>query len=971
MTTTPYHITIVSHTHWDREWYQPFQVFRFRLVELIDQLLNLLDRDPQYRSFLLDGQTIVLEDYLEMRPEREADLRRHIAAGRLLIGPWHILPDEFLVGPEATVRNLLLGAKVCARFGARLPIGYTPDPFGHISQLPQILVGCGLEAAALQRGLADEPTELWWEAPDGTRLLTIYFREGYGNLAWAPTTPEAFTRTVERQIERLAPHGHTPYLLLLNGTDHMMPQPELPALIAAANERLAGRAVLVHGTLPDHVARVKAHLGDGVELPVVRGELRSSKRSPVLPGVYSARMWIKQRNHACETALERYAEPVSALAWLSGGADRRGQLWRAWRYLIENHPHDSICGCSVDQVHEEMRTRFDWSEQIARQVTAAGLVYLAQQIDVSRLPAPPEFADPDPPALAVISAKSDYVVLVYNPLAQPQTGPVEVTVPWPGPGQGWYLLDYKGQPVPYRVVDETESSSQTMEMGPEEWQSLLEKIEVGFYGGRLINNVRVWLGEKSVRLEMELREYHTGQIGSFVGLVRELRSDPRLQGCQHFRVTTHLVGSQRLSFMAADIPGVGYACYRLSAVPQAVASGTSLWQPADAARPLVIENEWFRVEAAADGTLTVLEKETGQVLSGLNRLEDGGDRGDEYNYCPPAHDVRITTPQFPPGVEYRDDGPFGQCLIVRSVYALPADLTSDRNGRSAQRVEMPVTTTVRVMPGVRRVDVRTELNNQALNHRLRVLFPTGCASDTAIVDGHFDRLKRRFDPPADTVGWAEQPAPTAAQRAFTAVEENGQALLVATRGLPEYELLHNGAEATIAVTLLRAVGWLSLDDLDCRPGHAGPKRATPGAQCLGPAVFEYSIVPFGGAFRLPEAAHQAYAFVAPLQGVAVESSPGTRSPVLTLLTLYPPELVLTALKPAEEGAGIIARFFNSSEEAVTGRLQIGLPVTQARLTNLLEEPVGEALAVDGEGRLSLEVPPKRIVSLRLDFVPGD
>jgi len=201
----------------------------------------LLDSDPTYHSFLLDGQTLLLDDYLAIRPEREPDLRRHIAHGRLMIGPWYILPDEFLVSPEATVRNLMLGAKVCARFGARMPVGYTPDPFGHISQLPQILAACGIEAAALQRGLSDESTELWWEAPDGTRLLTIYFRAGYGNLAWAPTTPDAFTRAVERQINQLAPHAHTPNVLLMNGTDHMLPSAGIGG-VDRGSERSVGRA---------------------------------------------------------------------------------------------------------------------------------------------------------------------------------------------------------------------------------------------------------------------------------------------------------------------------------------------------------------------------------------------------------------------------------------------------------------------------------------------------------------------------------------------------------------------------------------------------------------------------------------------------------------------------------------------------------------------------------------------------------
>ena len=138
---------------------------------------------------------------------------------------------------------------------------------------------------------------------------------------------------------------------------------------------------------------VRKALGDAASIPVVRGELRSPQRSPLLPGVFSARMWIKQANDACQIALERYAEPTSALARLTGGADRRGELWQAWRHLIENHTHDSICGCSVDQVHEEMRARFAWSEQIADEVTAASLSHLAGQIDSARLPAPPVQAE--------------------------------------------------------------------------------------------------------------------------------------------------------------------------------------------------------------------------------------------------------------------------------------------------------------------------------------------------------------------------------------------------------------------------------------------------------------------------------------------------------------------------------------------------------------------------------------------------
>ena len=965
MPESPFHVTIVSHTHWDREWYQPFQVFRFHLVELIDHLLDLLDNDPAYHSFLLDGQTILLEDYLAIRPERESDLRRHIADGRLMIGPWYILPDEFLVSPEATVRNLMLGAKDCARFGARMPVGYTPDPFGHISQLPQILAGCEIEAAALQRGLSDEPTELWWEAPDGTRLLLVYFRAGYGNLAWAPTTSDAFTHAVERQIAQLAPHAHTPHVLLMNGTDHMLPQPELPRLIAAANEQLTGQAALVHGTLADHVTALQAHLDGGADIPVIRGELRASKRSPVLPGVYSARLWIKQRNHACEVALERYAEPVSAFVRALGGPDRSGEIWRAWRYLIENHPHDSICGCSVDQVHAEMRTRFDWSQQIADQVTDAGLRDLAARVDQTRLPAPPDVPDSDPPDRAAVSAQTGQTVLVYNPVPSSQTDQVEISVPWAGPRRRYLLLDEHGERVPYRILDGEEIVFESRDIAPDEFDSLLGQIEIGFYKGRLISDVRVWFDDTGVQLEMVLPEYHTGRIGSFAALVESLRDDPRWHEARRGHLTTYLAGNFRLAFVAENIPGVGYRAYRL-----AITHGDIPIETLPAlAQTNAIENEWFRVEAdPQDGTLAVTDHSTGAVYRGLNRIQDGGDRGDEYNYCAPADDMLVSRPAQPPVIERHDEGHFGQTLTIRTQYAVPADLTPGRDARSSHTVDLPVTFTVHLAPGARRIDVRADFVNPALNHRLRVVFPTGLQSDHVVVDGHFDRLRRQ--PVNADVGddWAERPAPTAAQRAFSAIEKDGHGLLIAAHGLPEYEHVQSSTGSALALTLLRAVGWLSRDDLDCRPGHAGPARATPGAQCLGPVTAEYSLIPFGDAFTLDRAAQASYAFVAPLRSVTAEPSNGMLPAASQFISLAPDELVLTAVKPAESGTGIIMRFYNSSDHVVSGQLVFGLPFSAITPTNLLEEPYESSEDwTTKDGVITLDVPAKRIVSLRIDL----
>ncbi len=966
MAAPVYEMTVVSHTHWDREWYRTFQDFRLSLVRLVDDLLDILDSDPAFRSFMLDGQTIILEDYLALRPEREADLRRHIQSRRLVIGPWHILPDEFLVGPESTVRNLMLGAATCARFGERMLVGYTPDPFGHIGQLPQILAGVGVETAMFRRGLSEEPLELWWEAPDGTRVLALYLREGYGNLEWAPTDPAVFTRMVERQIALLGPHTRTKHLLLLNGTDHQPPQPEIPTLIGAANAALEGRARLVHGTIPAYARAVRAALGPDPDLPVVRGELRSPRRHHLLPGVLSTRMWIKQRNQQCETLLERYAEPLAALGTLWGAPSRREDLWQSWRFLIENHPHDSICGCSIDQVHDEMRIRFDWSEQIAERLAGEGLRDLAAHLNTAVLPVPsvPNVAS-DPPDYEVTTLPADLALVVFNPVPGAATEQVEADVPWRGPQQHYALGDDRGEPVPAAWTKGGEEVLESRWLAGDEWAAFLEQLEIGIYLNRLIRDARVWLNGGEPRLELILTEQHPRDVISLARLAQTLREHPALRAAPRCHLTVLFGRPSRLAFEARDVPGVGWRSYRLRAAPGPVEE-----RPAQVTRETAIENAWLRVEAdPITGRLSVLDKATGRVLRDLNGFEDGGDRGDEYNYCPPENDWVVRTPAVPPLIERVDAGPLGQALRVTLALDLPARLAPERDARSAEMVRVPVTTTAALLPHGRRVDIHTALDNRAEDHRLRVLFPSGVRSERAIADGHFDRIARTPQRHGDTSDWIEQPQPTAPQRGFVAVEAGGQGLLVAVRGLPEYEIIPASEGATLAVTLLRCVGWLSRGDLACRVGHAGPEMATPGGQCPGPSAFDHSVIPFGGAFNLDAAAREAYAFGAPLSAAVALLAEGPLPATQTAVALEPAALVLTAVKPAEAGQGLIVRFYNSSETAVEGRVRFGFPVREVVPANLLEAPAGPPLTPAEDGAFVVAVPAKRIVTLAVTPAP--
>jgi mannosylglycerate hydrolase len=376
---------VVPHTHWDREWYLPLEDFRIRLAQVVDELIETLEARPGHR-FTLDGQAVLLEDYLEIRPEMEERLRALLASGRVETGPCYVLPDEFLVGGESLVRNLLHGRAVCARYGATpADVGYLPDGFGHPAQLTQLLRGFGLEVFVFSRGLGGERERVGgrfrWRAPDGSEVLALPQPVDYAAAASlghsrrsaeadpARNAADRIEQVLRAEAPMLADPGFRD-LFLGNGVDHSALQADLPEVLAALRELKPG--VEVRLALLSEYARAMA--GENGRLPVFEGELAGGARANVLRGVNSTRMYLKQANERCERELAS-AETLCALALLTRPGFRypRGELRLAWRELLRNHPHDSICGCSVDEVHEDMAQRFRTALQIARRVSDMAL----------------------------------------------------------------------------------------------------------------------------------------------------------------------------------------------------------------------------------------------------------------------------------------------------------------------------------------------------------------------------------------------------------------------------------------------------------------------------------------------------------------------------------------------------------------------------------------------------------------------
>ena len=970
---------IISHTHWDREWYQTFQEFRLKLIHLVDGLLDILAQDPQFKHFMLDGQTIVLEDYLFMRPEREAELRGSIQNGRILVGPWHILPDEFLVSPEATIRNLLQGARTLKPFGPKMQVGYIPDPFGHIGQMPQILNGFGIQSACLMRGLSDEPCEFWWQAPDGSRVFMAYLRDGYGNAAdLSGTDPILFTSEVRRLRDALLPHTTAPHMLLMWGVDHMEPPPNSSGMIASAQHQLDGD-ILLHSTLPDFIDAVQGSV-DGSQLPVVTGELRSPKRHPLLPNVLSARMWIKQRNQACETLLEKWAEPFSAWAeWqnpaqLPSTALRQpsGILRQAWRLLMENHPHDSICGCSIDQVHAEMRPRFDQVEQIGEKITGQSLETLVQEITTT-----PNLAGAD---------KNLVPIVVFNPSSCPRTDIVTVEFEASSGSGDFDLIDQAGALLTFQTAGLGRKELFNMSMDSAEFKRLFSMVSEGRVAGMVIREFNLRRDANDVFLDLVMNEKGEPNLAAWEQGVKKVGVYLQDPSVETYHVHARSASKTILTFVAQAVPMLGYSTFWARGKPVAEKAPVRLnplikvllplgarlaqspfgkWLIAalapDPSRkpPFKIENEFFSVEAGSDGTLVLNDKRNGNHYRGLNQFVDGGDSGDEYNFCPPTVDRLVTARMKKVRVER---GAVSQALTVTLDLEIPESLSPDRKARSAKKAILPITSRVSLSTGVARVDIQSEVDNLARDHRLRVHFPTPFAVSEARQDGHFEVVGRPLDLPTYDESWIEPPRPEVPQRAFTSVSDGRSGITVANRGLPEVEVLkRRDGTSEIAITLLRCVGWLSRDDLTTRKGLAGPFQETPAAQVPGKWKFEVALIPHPNGDGL-SAEQQAYAFEAPLRALSTSPHAGALPSQASFIQVEPREFIISAVKTAEDGRGWLVRGYNVSDKSVTVALRPWKSFTRVERANLAEEKQSE-LQPAPDGRVVFPAKAHEIVTI--------
>lgn len=770
-------INVVPHTHWDREWYEPFQTFRLKLVDLLDHLIPLLESDPSYARYLLDGQMAVVDDYLEVRPEMEDRLRRLAASGRVAMGPWYILVDEFLVTGETIIRDLQLGMEKGAAFGGVTSVGYLPDMFGHIAQMPQILQLAGFADTVLWRGVPSAVTKSGfnWVAPNGSSVRAEYLVTGYGNGASLPDDAKALVRRVADHINDIGEFllGD---LLFMNGSDHLMPQAHLGRVLTEANE-IQDDFHFVVTSLAEHIARAPR---EGLE--TWRGELRSGYRSNILMGVLSNRIDVKKATALVERHLERRAEPYSAL-FVPAAKYPDALLRVAWREVIRNAAHDSICACSVDETVDAVLHRFNEARAISVGLADRALSSLAGS-----------FAEGG--------------VYVVNPSAAPRSGLVEAIVD-----------ESEFDPARMQVVAERTTLPDAMTLDVDGMNTILSVVqdnriddtawvhEVSLGGDNSVAQLVVHVGPRE-KLGVDLATVRQ-ELLSKMGANPDLQIELSLVQPAIRRVVGHVV----------DVPGFGWKPFA----------------PITPSHPVVRDGYTLRnglVSIAVDSTTGTFSV---NGLAGYGQLVDEGDLGDSYNYSPPRGDSVVAAP-VSVAVTPLSDGPLTSSLRIESTYEIPSHIDEDSHVRTGS-ITQQVVTTVELRANDATVFVTTSFTNAARDHRLRVLLPLPRPAATSTAECAFTTVTRGLT----AEGRSEEfGLPTFPSRRFVAAG----GLTVVHEGINEYELVNvaDGHAHAMALTLLRATGMLSRIGMALRPLPAGPLTPVEGLQMLGrPLELHYGL----------------------------------------------------------------------------------------------------------------------------------
>ncbi len=918
-------IHVVSNSHWDREWDYPFEKARLLLLDFMDELLDLLDKDPDFHSFTMDSQTLCVEDYLELRPEERPRVEKHVKSGRLIVGPWCSLPEEYIVNGESLVRNLVVGHRVAQSLGKVSKIGYTPFSYGQTSQMPQIYNGFGIDTIIFYRGINTPKSEFILEGPDGSRLLGMRFgcmsrfsyyiyvyrvlRYGsddvFARYDWdrgaapfrlcsdrhprahyfilddqkkqwnAGPIPDQLRKLVRDESE----HFTTRHICCMQGFDSSNPDPRESEIVKMCQEMMPEHTIKL-SNLEEYMKAMRKEVKNPT---VLTGESRdpgnTGKWTYLCGDVISARIPLKQANHRAEVSLQRLAEPWCAIGMMAGARYEKTALDHAWRYLLQNHPHDTITGAGVDQMQKDSLYRADQVQMIGDNLARRGMQAVQINIDNSDL------------------SPKDAVLTVFNPCPFPRSGVVSCYVDLPdGMGYEAFSVSTPGGKKKQRV-----------------------QLKEQFEPGTLVRNLQ--------DISIELRS------------VRHL--------C-HVEMD--------------DVPAYGYKTYHLNREAAfEYMSGTL------APETSVLDNEHLRVEFNTDGTINLLQKETGHAFRNIHYIEDSGETGHTWVHMVPDDNEVITSHGSPVSISLEEAGPLLARMRVEYRMMIPTGLTQEMTGewrtaemnhtsRAKDCKEMVVTSRFTLRAGAKRLDVKTDLDNPCKNHRVRVVFPTHLGTDATHSEAGFDVIARDIHVKKGSAYYG-RPNPQYPMHRFVDMAGKKMGFAVLNNcGMREYEAMDT-KDRPLAITLFRAFTYRNCPIF----GRYEVYPEMELAQCPGHMEWTYSLYPHAGDWT-NGVFQQAEDLNLPLEAAQVGPHKGKLPKTMSFLELKGDNLQITAFKRAEDRPkSYIVRIFNPTDKTVRGALKLFKPIKQAWITNLNEERGREIKP--NRGSIALEASRKQIVSV--------
>jgi mannosylglycerate hydrolase len=927
---------VVAHTHWDREWRYPIWKTRSLLLEFMDWLIDILENDPEYGSFLLDGQTVCIDDYLEIRPENRDRIAALVKVGKLAVGPWYTLPDLFPISGECLVRNLQTGIRFAEELGGYNPIAYHTFGWGQTAQFPQIYQDIGINYAVAAKKVSEERApncEFIWTAPDGSELLTSrlghftrqngyfylhfpvrlnniyddnqyawewgktgvayhradeenyqndYFRVDHEDGYFAENVKAAAQRTWDNMDKTLVPD----WRLLMCGCDFSTPNPYLPRMVKDCNKAIPEIEFRM-GSLKEYFQGVEERLDRSI-VPVVQGELRDGEPSHASANALATRIHIKQLNKKVENVFIRRTEPLAAVLSALGVQHPTSFISKGWNYLLKAHPHDSINGVTQDKTVEDNIYRLNQALEIGETIYEDCMASLLTRLDLSAY------------------GQQDVLLLLHNPQPRPVSEVIKVGIDTPQGEDVWTLgvLDSDGTPLATQQITRDEHKQPVHDIEARPWpfyvdrhQLYLDTGEIPAGGYKIVKVVN----ERSYWREEEWWQAMRKSAGGFIG-----------QGATQ------------------------------------------------------LENDFLKVEVNPDGTFNLTDKANGRVIENMHSFEDEGDTGDYWAYYAPYKNQTITSRGFGSRIWMEDNGPLSATIGIETIMQVPACAEYGKvrvqgyGKRSDRLVDLKIVSRVTLNKDSKHVKVKTSIENTAKDHRVRLMIPTDIQTDFSDAAGHFTVDRRGMVHEIDADGKFYPEMALRPMSVFCDATDGSNGMAVLNNCLTEFQLLDDDRR-TIALTLLRAMR--NRICTESRVSSEFPEML--GSQMLQTVDYEYAIYPHKGDWvegQVYAEADKLNAKPAATQ-ISMNRGGGDLPTSASYYAIDNEALVLSSITKAYDRDSVVLRLFNPTRKTQEGTVKFGLPVSKAWKNNLLEIRGEELELVDGA--LKLVVPKGKIVTVEV------